>query len=69
MYSEGYKYVTDVKLYSIVVLLDRTLLSRGLLILEKNYNLRSRIIIIDHPNSYHLDDYTGYSIVKFALIA
>ena len=30
MYSEGHKYVTDVKLDLTVVLLDRTLLFRGL---------------------------------------
>ena len=36
MYSEGYKHVTDVKLDSIVVLLDRILLLQELFIATHN---------------------------------
>ena len=64
MYSWEYKRVTDVKLNSTVIFLDRTLLSQGLLVLDdeskflfplfkfvpESYSVQSHVLTGTHAN-------------------
>ena len=47
VYSEGHKHVTDVKLDSTIMFVNRIMLLQGLLILEELTNFPGNILILE----------------------